>query len=997
MSEAESTPRCVLCQAPLTEGLLECPRCLWSELDRGSRRFAAGMVATRSLEDSGDQSDPAGAGHPLVGQTIGGCVLEERLGHGGMGVVWRARQLAPAREVALKMMKANAAHAGEFRARFELEARALAALDHPGILPLYDYGEDDGCAWFTMKLAAGGTMAERRQEFAGKWRRIGEMIRSLALALQYAHDHGVLHRDLKPGNILFDAADQPCIADFGLAKLTGEASVLDGSLAVLGTPAYLAPEVAAADARAATTASDIYGLGATLYELLASAPPYAAKSLHTMLREITSTDPVPPSRRADSRGPGALPVPRDLEIICMKCLAREPARRYVSARALAEDLDRWLSGRPISARHASLAERAWALARRNPAVAGLAAALFTALFAGGIALYFKNRELRGALNDASAAREDAEQRIEFMTRHLGDKMKSYGQLTLLNEVFDDVARYYAARPADAADAEAVERSINFHVRAGEMLVPQGKVEDALKQFNEAIALAQDAAARFPDKERFRVLLVESHQLTGLALLDFNRDEEVMQILRRGMEQVTRPATAAERAARAGILSVAARTAAHLKDWPTAVSLADEAVTLRRTLLRDASGPAEQVALSEALQARGVVLKENADDVKGSDPAQAAELFLQSLAAFTEMRDLLVDAVKARPEHLPWQRSLASSHNWMAAVQRRQGNYEEAKKNLAEQRRFMKPLLSAEPLNGEWQMAMVLNAWQEGYIARKTGADEEQRRWNENQVEISTRLMNQNPSVRMWWGHHRDALGELGRAARERQDSAAAGEAFTKAAEAALRANQLTASPGELEDMAGLMEESIDVVFAAGDSAGAAARAENFAVRMEAHAAELPAEARDPWLHCAERVRLRAEVLRASQNSPTDTLAVYRKGLSLPGGLDFIPARVRETARSDFRRLLKSEPPDKAIAAAEQWMSFIDDLAAAPVTAGWRAGWFRLAGTVLKEVTEQHPETHAAAREFARAALDRLKSATPELELTKEEEEAASRVDALLSQ
>jgi tetratricopeptide (TPR) repeat protein len=996
MSEAESTPRCVLCQAPLTEGLLECPRCLWSELDGGSRRFAAGLVPTLSLEESGGQSDPAGAGHPLIGQTIGGCVLEERLGHGGMGVVWRARQLAPVREVALKMMKANAAHAGEFRARFELEARALAVLEHPGILPLYDYGEDDGCAWFTMKLAAGGTMALRREEFAGKWRRIGEMIRSLALALQYAHDHGVLHRDLKPGNILFDAADQPCIADFGLAKLTGEASVLDGSLAVLGTPAYLAPEVAAADARAATTASDIYGLGATLYELLAGAPPYAAKSLHTMLREITSTDPVPPSRRADSREPGALPVPRDLEIICMKCLAREPARRYVSARALADDLDRWLSGRPISARHASLAERSWALARRNPAVAGLAAALFMALFTGGIVLYFKNRELRGALKESSAAREDAEQRIEFMTRSLGDKMRSYGQLTLLNEVFDDVARYYAARPASADDAVAVERRINFHVRAGEMLVPQGKVDDALRQFNEAIALAKDAAARFPDEEKFRVLLVESHQLTGLALLDFNRDAAVMEILQRGIAQVARPATAAERAARAGILSIAARTAAHLEDWPTAINLADEAVALRRALLRDASGAAQQTALALALEARGIVLKENADDVKDGDPAQAAELFLESLAAFTEMRDLLVEAVKAAPEFLPWQRSLASSHNWMAAVQRRQGNYEEAKKNLAEQRRFMEPLLSAEPLNGEWQMAMVLNAWQETYIARKLGAQDEQRRWNETQVELSTRLMNQNPSVRMWWGHHRDALRDLGRAARDRQDSAAAGEAFAKAAEAALRANQLTASPGELEDMAGLMEDSIDEIFAAGDSAGAAARAENFAVRMEAHAAKLPAEDQAVWQHCAERVRLRAELLRASQNGPTDALAVYRKGLSLPGGLEYIPAEVREEARSDFRRVLKAGTPDKALAAAEQWMSFTDALAAAPVSEGWRAGWFRLAGTVVSEVQEAHPGALPAAKAFARTALDRLKAATPHLPLTEEEAKAAARVEALVN-
>ncbi len=807
---------CPQCHAPLASNAGDCSRCLWSSLNGDHLEDSQSNAATMAPLER-----PKSAAPSLVGQNIGGYVLIEQIGQGGMGVVWKARQVTPTREVAIKMMKGAAAESGEFRARFELEARALAVLDHPSILPLFGYGEEAGMAWFTMKLASGGNLALRRKSYTGKWRESAELIRKLAGALQYAHDRGVLHRDMKPANVLFDDKGEPYIADFGLAKLVGETSVLDGSLAVLGTPAYMAPEIAAADARAATTSSDVYGLGATFYELLAGRPPYAAKSLHDMLQEITSTDPVPPSRQSLLANTHLPAVPRDLDVICMKCLARDPAKRYESARDLAEDLERWLDGRPIAARQISRTERAWAWACRNPVVAALSSALLLALLAGGSMLFVKNRELSTALTSASEARDDAEERIEFMTRNLGGKMQSFGQLTLLNDVFADVARYYDTRPADASDANAIERRITFLLKAGEVLMPQGKLDAALVKFNEAIHQAETAAQHHPQNNRFRVLQLDGHRLAGQAIMENQGAVEAMKVLQRGLDRFPNPKESSETAARAALLTVAARSTSHLASQAEAredpnsapaiasVRLAEEAVELCRSLVKMADTPDNQATLATALEGLGVVLKESADrHKKQKSPSEIpSQEFARALAAFQEMRDLYAAASKTVEENLPWQRRVGEAENWLASIHRRQGNFPEAKAHLAKQRAIMEPLLAAEPLNGDWQIALVLNAWAEGEIAKAEANDEAHSQWIEKQVEISTRLTNQNPSVRMWWVHHQLGLIDL-RDDLASTDPERASSARRRSAEAALRANELQATPDEFKTMIYLIKQTI---------------------------------------------------------------------------------------------------------------------------------------------------------------------------------------------
>lgn len=303
-------------------------------------------------------------------------VLEE-LARGGMGVVYRARERETQRTVALKMLRPRLADEEGMRERFRMEAAAAAALHHPGILPVYRVDESEAMPFFTMKLAAGGTLAERRGEFAGKWREIAGLMVSLCGAVQYAHQHGVLHRDVKPGNVLFDEEGRAYLADFGLVKLIDGVSELTGSQSFLGTPHYSAPEVAAGNAGSATVASDVWSLGAVLYELLNGRVPFDAPGLAPLLRKIAEEAP-------GAFEPG---VPGDLRVMALKCLHKEPGQRYESAAALGADLQAWLEGRPIKARAASVPERLWAWAKRNPGLASLTAALAVSLILLGAVLW----------------------------------------------------------------------------------------------------------------------------------------------------------------------------------------------------------------------------------------------------------------------------------------------------------------------------------------------------------------------------------------------------------------------------------------------------------------------------------------------------------------------------------------------------------------------------------------------------------------------------------
>ena len=307
---------------------------------------------------------------------FGDYELLEQIGRGGQGVVFRARQKSLNRIVALKIIGLGQWATKAHLKRFRLEAEAAARLEHPGIVPIHEVGERDGSCYFSMKFVEGGQLDEVARREPMPIRPAVELIAKVARTVHYAHEHGILHRDIKPGNILLDAKGEPHLTDFGLARLVESESSVTHTLDVLGTPSYMAPEQAVGNNAQVTGATDVYGLGAVLYQLLTGQPPFAGGTTYETIKLLLDTEPRQP-RLLNPK------IDRDLSTICLKCLEKDPKRRYSSALALAEDLERWLKHEPIVARHTGVFTRGRKWVRRNPTSALLAACVVALAAAAG--------------------------------------------------------------------------------------------------------------------------------------------------------------------------------------------------------------------------------------------------------------------------------------------------------------------------------------------------------------------------------------------------------------------------------------------------------------------------------------------------------------------------------------------------------------------------------------------------------------------------------------
>src|SRR2546421_7833130 len=299
---------------------------------------------------------------------LGDYELLEEIGRGGQGVVFRARQKSLNRTVALKVINLGQWASKAHLKRFRLEAEAAARLEHPGIVPIHEVGERDGQCYFSMKFIEGGQLDEVVKQTPMSIRQAVELITKVARTVHYAHEHGILHRDIKPGNILLDGKGEPQLTDFGLARLVETESTMTRTLDVLGTPSYMAPEQATGNNAAVSSVTDVYGLGAVLYQLLTGQPPFAGGATYETIKLLLDTEPRLP-RLLNPK------IDRDLSTICLKCLEKDPKRRYSSALALAEDLERWIRHEPIQARHTGVFARGAKWVRRNPTSALLAASL----------------------------------------------------------------------------------------------------------------------------------------------------------------------------------------------------------------------------------------------------------------------------------------------------------------------------------------------------------------------------------------------------------------------------------------------------------------------------------------------------------------------------------------------------------------------------------------------------------------------------------------------
>jgi serine/threonine-protein kinase len=345
---------------------------------------------------SGDSATKEVKGLPLPA-TFGRYLLLERLGLGGMGVVYKARQEALKLVVAVKMIRAGNYASEEERRRFQREGQAIARIRHAHVVRIHEFDEHEGQLYFSMELLEGGTLADRLHNGVLPEREAAELVRTLAQAVAAAHAQEVVHRDLKPGNVLFTADGTVKITDFGLAKVLDAGTSETVSDAILGTPAYMSPEQASGEGRKIGPTTDVYALGVMLYEALTGSPPLKAKSRLRTLELVRTREPEPPSRKR----PG---LSRDLEAICLKCLEKEPVQRYPSAASRAEDLDNWLRGEPTKVRPPGWRIRLWRRLRRHPQLAIAATLLLFAAVALPAGLWYRDPERPRRVIESELAR-----------------------------------------------------------------------------------------------------------------------------------------------------------------------------------------------------------------------------------------------------------------------------------------------------------------------------------------------------------------------------------------------------------------------------------------------------------------------------------------------------------------------------------------------------------------------------------------------------------------
>ncbi len=400
---------CENCQAPLPPGVRSeyCPLC--------SLRGALELSDDRVLIDEHIRR-------------IGDYELLEQIARGGMGIVYRARQRSLGRMVAVKMIVAGHFASDEMKQRFRAEAESAARLRHPNIVAIHEIGEHEGQPFLSMDYIAGRTLAELVRDGPLGPAQAARCVRAIAQAVHFAHEHGTLHRDLKPSNVLIDEHDQPHITDFGLAKQLGDDSELTLSGQVLGSPAYMSPEQAAGRRAKISPASDVYSLGAILYHLVTGRPPFQGGTPQSILLQSQNEEPVAPRRLNAS-------APLDLETICLKCLEKDPAKRYATAQSLAQDLERFLNGEPVQARPLSSAGRLWRWSQRHRTVAGLLCLIVVLLLAVSIgslvaAVRIKRAEQRAVTNLRESLLAQA-QALRF-SGHTGQRLKSLAVLQRAN-------------------------------------------------------------------------------------------------------------------------------------------------------------------------------------------------------------------------------------------------------------------------------------------------------------------------------------------------------------------------------------------------------------------------------------------------------------------------------------------------------------------------------------------------------------------------------------
>jgi tetratricopeptide (TPR) repeat protein/tRNA A-37 threonylcarbamoyl transferase component Bud32 len=471
----------------------------------------------RQLRALQSGSLPAAPTAPGGMSTLGEYEVLEELGRGGMGVVYKARHLRLRRLVALKMLLASPHRSEEERVRFCTEAETIARLQHPNIVQIYEVGEQDGHPFLALEFVEGTTLDRELNGAPLAPRAAAQLLEQLARAIHAAHARGVVHRDLKPANVLLTPEGIPKITDFGLAKTLDQDGGQTRTGVVMGTPSYMAPEQARGASRDVTATTDVYALGAMLYETLTGRPPFQGSTNVETTRLVLEQEPVPPRRLQPQ-------VPRDLQTICLTCLEKDPRKRYARALDLAEDLRRFQANEAIRARPAGITERTLKWVRRRPALAALGAVSVLAVVALLALWGFLTFQLRQERDNARSERQRAEANFEKAQQAVDQMLTKVAEETLIHEprmeqkrralLEDALAFYQEVLRERGDDARLQHKTALAYKRVADILRLLGRHDQAKAAYRDAIALLGPLVSARPDQPRFQFQLADSYNWYG---------------------------------------------------------------------------------------------------------------------------------------------------------------------------------------------------------------------------------------------------------------------------------------------------------------------------------------------------------------------------------------------------------------------------------------------------------------------------------------------------
>ncbi len=630
------------------------------------------------------------------GASFGHYQLLEPIAKGGMGIVYKARQRNLNRIVAIKMILAGQFADQADIDRFYAEAEAAAALSHPNIVAIHEVGEVQGQHFFSMDFIDGQSLSGLVHESPLPPRQAAELVRTIAETMQYAHDSGIVHRDLKPSNVLLDKRQRPLITDFGLAKHVTGQSQMTMAGAVIGTPSYMPPEQAAGDGASVGPWSDLYSLGAILYETLTGRPPFRAATPFETVRQVLEIEPISPRLL----NPG---VPRDLETICLKCLQKERSRRYASAQDLADELGRFLRGEPIQARPISQVARCWRLVQRNPLTSSaIAAAAAMLLATAGISTV--------AYVQTSAALSQSETSLREALAAVNDLFTTVSEDTLLNQPGMQPLR-----------KDLLNKALAYYQRFLKQRANDPRVQDEL------------AAAWF------RVgLITEALQSPDEALPHYSEAKAMQERL-----LAARPADPARLEALGNTLNALGTVWTKKKDYEAALKQFGAAVDVRSRLAKTRAGSESERALANTYMNIGVA------EYNAALAAESDDEYVERLAAakrqFAKAQQIRTAALARDTQNLKLRRDLGKGHfnlgnlHWVA-----QQNEPAAKEFAAAAGVFQK-LAAEQPEDLETQKLLAICDRFIGDLVSQEEPDEARRHYERALARLAP-LARDNPSV-----------------------------------------------------------------------------------------------------------------------------------------------------------------------------------------------------------------------------------------------------------